>query len=116
VPQFKLSTDPQFAAELHEIVGLYVDLPDHAIVLSIGEKRQIQVLDRTQPDLPMKNRPVPEPTTPTRSPPPSNGALNVGFDPLSWKAKASLGFEGGAVAQQRNSPIDTDASVTIAVS
>src|SRR5450759_2451981 len=39
VRQFKLSNDPQFAAKLHEIVGLYVDPPDHAIVLSVDEKR-----------------------------------------------------------------------------
>ena len=52
--QFKLSNDPQFAAKLHEIVGLYVDPPDHAVVLSIDEKSQIQALDRTQPGLPMK--------------------------------------------------------------
>jgi hypothetical protein len=52
--QFKLSNDPQFAAKLHEIVGLYVDPPAHAVVLSIDEKSQIQVLDRTQPGLPMK--------------------------------------------------------------
>jgi transposase len=52
---FKLSNDPQFAAKLKEIVGLYVDPPDHAIVLSVDEKSQIQALDRTQPGLPMKN-------------------------------------------------------------
>src|SRR5712672_1895702 len=52
--QFKLSNDPQFAAKLHEIVGLYVDPPAHAIVLSVDEKSQIQALDRTQPGLPMK--------------------------------------------------------------
>jgi transposase len=52
--QFKLSKDPQFAAKLHEIVGLYVDPPAHAVVLSIDEKSQIQALDRTQPGLPMK--------------------------------------------------------------
>jgi transposase len=52
--QFKLSTDPQFAAKLHDIVGLYVDPPDHAIVLSVDEKSQIQALDRTKPGLPMK--------------------------------------------------------------
>src|SRR6266516_2497429 len=52
--QFKLSNDPQFAAKLHEIVGLYVDPPDHAVVLSVDEKSQIQALDRTQPGLPMK--------------------------------------------------------------
>src|SRR5207302_9853251 len=54
VRQFKLSNDPQFAAKLHEIVGLYVDPPDHAVVLSVDEKSQIQALDRTQPGLPMK--------------------------------------------------------------
>ena len=41
VRQFKLSTDPQFAAKLHDIVGLYVDPPAHAIVLSVDEKSQI---------------------------------------------------------------------------
>src|SRR6202049_2132432 len=54
VRQFKLSNDPQFAAKLREIVGLYVDPPDHAIVLSVDEKTQIQALDRPQPGLPMK--------------------------------------------------------------
>jgi transposase len=51
---FKLSNDPQFAAKLKDIVGLYVDPPAHAIVLSFDEKSQIQALDRTQPGLPMK--------------------------------------------------------------
>jgi len=51
---FKLSRDPQFAAKLRDIVGLYVSPPDHAIVLSIDEKSQIQALDRTQPGLPLK--------------------------------------------------------------
>src|SRR6201997_3801368 len=54
VRQFKLSNDPQFAAKLKEIVGLYVNPPNHAIVLSVDEKSQIQALDRTQPGLPMK--------------------------------------------------------------
>ena len=52
--QFKLSNDPQFAAKLRDIVGLYVDPPAHALVLSVDEKSQIQALDRTQPGLPMK--------------------------------------------------------------
>lgn len=51
---FKLSNDPAFAEKLTEIVGLYVDPPAHAVVLSIDEKSQIQALDRTQPGLPMK--------------------------------------------------------------
>ena len=54
VRQFKLSADPQFAAKLRDIVGLYVDPPAHAIVLSVDEKSQIQALDRTQPGLPLK--------------------------------------------------------------
>ena len=54
VSQFKLSTDPQFTAKLHDIVGLYIDPPAHAIVLSMDEKSQIQALDRTQPGLPLK--------------------------------------------------------------
>jgi transposase len=51
---FKLSNDPEFAAKLRDIVGLYVSPPAHAIVLSIDEKSQIQALDRTQPGLPLK--------------------------------------------------------------
>ena len=51
---FKLSTDPAFAEKLRDIVGLYVDPPAHAVVLSVDEKSQIQALDRTQPGLPMK--------------------------------------------------------------
>jgi transposase len=54
VRRFKLSNDPQFAAKLKEIVGLYVNPPNHAIVLSVDEKSQIQALDRTQPGLPIK--------------------------------------------------------------
>ena len=54
VRTFKLSTDPKFAAKLKDIVGLYVDPPAHAVVLSVDEKSQIQALDRTQPGLPMK--------------------------------------------------------------
>jgi transposase len=51
---FKLSRDPQFAARVHDVVGLYVDPPAHSLVLSIDEKSQIQALDRTQPGLPIK--------------------------------------------------------------
>ena len=54
VRSFKLSTDPNFATKIEDIVGLYVDPPAHAVVLSIDEKSQIQALDRTQPGLPLK--------------------------------------------------------------
>jgi transposase len=52
--QFKLSSDPAFAEKLHDVVGLYVSPPAHAVVLSVDEKSQIQALDRTQPGLPLK--------------------------------------------------------------
>lgn len=54
VETFKLSTDPCFVEKLNDIVGLYLNPPEHAIVLSCDEKSQIQALDRTQPGLPMK--------------------------------------------------------------
>ena len=45
--QFKLSNDPRTVDKLRDVVGLYVDPPAHAIVLSVDEKSQIQALDRT---------------------------------------------------------------------
>ena len=54
VRTFKLSRDPQFTEKLADIVGLYLNPPEHAIVLCADEKSQIQALDRTQPGLPIK--------------------------------------------------------------
>src|SRR6266699_3798596 len=51
---FKLSTDPLFVDKVRDIVGLYLNPPDHALVLCVDEKSQIQALDRTQPLLPMR--------------------------------------------------------------
>ncbi len=51
---FKLSNDPRFAEKLEDIVGLYLNPPEHALVLSVDEKSQMQALDRTQPGLPLK--------------------------------------------------------------
>ena len=51
---FKVSTDPQFLAKLEDVVGLYLNPPEKAVVFSVDEKSQIQALDRTQPGLPMK--------------------------------------------------------------
>jgi transposase len=51
---FKLSTDPLFVDKVRDIVGLYMNPPEHAIVLCVDEKSQIQALDRTQPLLPMR--------------------------------------------------------------
>jgi transposase len=54
VGTFKVSTDPRFAEKLEAIVGLYLNPPEHALVLCCDEKSQIQALDRTQPGLPLK--------------------------------------------------------------
>jgi transposase len=51
---FKLSADPLFAEKVRDIVGLYLAPPDHAIVLCVDEKSQVQALDRTQPLLPLR--------------------------------------------------------------
>ena len=50
---FKISDDPQFVEKVQDIVGLYLNPPDHAVVLCIDEKTQIQALKRTQPRLPL---------------------------------------------------------------
>lgn len=54
VDYFKVSNDPQFIEKLVDVVGLYLDPPEHALVLSVDENSQIQALDRTQPGLPLK--------------------------------------------------------------
>ncbi|MBN8732193.1 MAG: transposase [Acidobacteria bacterium] len=51
---FKVSNDPEFTEKLVAIVGLYLNPPEHALVLGCDEKSQIQALDRTQPGLPLK--------------------------------------------------------------
>lgn len=51
---FKLSSDPDFVAKVRDVVGLYVSPPEHALVLCVDEKSQIQALDRSQPMLPMR--------------------------------------------------------------
>jgi transposase len=54
VRTFKLSNDPQFVDKLRDVVGLYMNPPENALILSLDEKSQMQALDRTQPGLPMK--------------------------------------------------------------
>ena len=51
---FKISNDPEFAEKVIDVVGLYMNPPDNALVLSVDEKTQIQALDRTQPMLPLR--------------------------------------------------------------
>lgn len=50
---FKLSTDPHFVDKVHDVVGLYLDPPERALVFCVDEKSQIQALDCSQPVLPM---------------------------------------------------------------
>lgn len=54
VRTFKVSNDPKFAEKISDIVGLYLNPPEHSLVLCVDEKSQIQALDRTQPGLPLK--------------------------------------------------------------
>ena len=54
IRKFKLSNDPKFAEKVSDVVGLYMNPPDKALVLCVDEKSQIQALDRTQPGLPIK--------------------------------------------------------------
>lgn len=54
VDYFKISTDPRFVEKLRDVVGLYLDPPERAVLFSFDEKSQIQALDRTQPGLPLK--------------------------------------------------------------
>lgn len=54
VRRFKVSRDPKFIEKLEDIVGLYMSPPEHALVLCVDEKSQVQALDRTQPGLPLK--------------------------------------------------------------
>lgn len=55
VRTYKVSRDPQFVAKVRDIVGLYLQPPEHAVVLSVDEKTSIQALERTQPPLPLRS-------------------------------------------------------------
>ena len=54
VHTFKLSNDKRFVEKLRDVIGLYMNPPEHALVFCVDEKTQIQALDRTQPSLPLK--------------------------------------------------------------
>ena len=76
---FKLSNDPFFVEKVRDIVGLYLNPPDHAVVLCVDEKTQVQALNRTQPMLPMgwatsKGSPT---ITSVTAPPPCSPALDI---------------------------------------
>ncbi|MFJ5227726.1 IS630 family transposase [Streptomyces sp. NPDC088400] len=85
---FKLSTDPFFVDKVHDVVGLYLDPPERALVLCVDEKSQIQALDRSQPVVPMMPG-VPERSTPdyVRA---GTTTLFAAFDAASGKVIGSL--------------------------
>src|SRR3954453_14666175 len=76
---FKLSSDPQFVEKVHDIVGLYLNPPERAVVLCVDEKSQIQALDRPQPILPLLPGVPPPPPPPRRCrrPPPGPKATTT---------------------------------------
>ena len=57
VETWKLSEDPLFVEKVRDVVGLYINPPEHAVVLCVDEKTGIQALDRTEPRVPMQPRP-----------------------------------------------------------
>jgi hypothetical protein len=61
VKGFKVSNDPRFAEKVVDVVGLYLDPPEHALVLCVDEKSSIQALDRTQKSLPIYPGPMARP-------------------------------------------------------
>jgi transposase len=85
VRTFKLSNDPEFVEKLEDIVGLYLNPPEHAIVLCADEKSQIQALDRTQPGLPMKKGRCGTMLTTTRA----TARRRCSPPSMRWKARSS---------------------------
>jgi transposase len=90
---FKLSSDPKFAEKVVDVVGLYLDPPDNAVVLSVDEKSQIQALDRTQPGLPMKKGRAETMTHDYKR----NGTTTLFAALVTAKAKSVTELELGAV-------------------
>jgi transposase len=90
---FKLSNDPKFAEKVVDVVGLYLDPPDNAVVLSVDEKSQIQALDRTQPGLPMKKGRAETMTHDYKR----NGTTTLFAALVAAKAKSVTGIELGEV-------------------
>jgi transposase len=90
---FKLSNDPKFAEKVVDVVGLYLDPPDNAVVLSVDEKSQIQALDRTQPGLPLKKGRAETMTHDYKR----NGTTTLFAALVAAKAKSVTELELGAV-------------------
>src|SRR3954469_12007808 len=93
IEDFKLSTDPQFIDKVRDVVGLYLNPPDAAVVLCVDEKTQVQALDRTAPILPML------PGTPARQ---TYTYVRNGTSDLCRRARC--GVRQGAHADDRPAP------------
>ncbi|WP_257790130.1 IS630 family transposase [Yoonia vestfoldensis] len=85
VKGFKISNDPMFEEKVTDIVGLYLNPPDRAVVLCVDEKSQIQALDRTQPGLPLKKGRASTMTVSGRWPSPSNRLSDLRFH-VRWRS------------------------------
>ena len=102
---FKLSTDPLFVEKVRDIVGLYLNPPDHAVVLCVDEKSQIQALERTQPILPMGS------ATSTASPTTISGTARPRCLPPSMSPTGRYWRSAGRATAIRNSWRSSNASM-----
>jgi hypothetical protein len=101
---FKLSTDPYFIDKIHDVVGLYLDPPERALVICVDEKSQIQALDRSQPVLPMMPG-VPQRIT-GRRPTPGSPRRRALRSPRSWSDLWSIFVPNGAATTPAALPED----------
>jgi transposase len=92
VETFKLSTDPQFVTKVRDIVGLYLNPPERAVVVCVDEKSQIQALDRTQPLLPMRPGQIER-----RTPDYERHGTTTLFAALVAATPAAIGVKAGTV-------------------
>ena len=99
VETFKFSTDPELEAKLRDVVGLYIDPPAGAVVVSVDEKSQIQALDRTQPILPLRHRRVLE--VHRKSPTPRTNAI---LRCSSWSPKPTLPESAASIPRSMRPP------------
>jgi hypothetical protein len=100
VENFKFSKDPQFVEKVRDIVGLYLNPPDRAIVLCVDEKSQVQALNRTQPILSLA------PGVPARHP-----SYHVHYTPTSTPARFSP--DAGCGCRLRWAKMGTKARTTV---
>src|SRR6266436_3854025 len=99
VRTYKVSRDPEIAAKVNDVVGLYLNPPEHAIVLSVDEKTSIQALERTQP--PCRSGPDEPPGTRTTT---SDTAWSISTLPWRWRRERSRTRCPRAIRRRISSP------------